>query len=107
MPKTAIKDEKTLTVTEMSRKFADYINRVVYRGEKFILIRGNKPVAEIRPISDASDRLPNGLSGKEFLELFKSLPHLTPDEAEAFGRDIDEAREEANKIPIRDPWEEI
>jgi len=89
----------TLTVTEMARKFADYINRVAYRGDRFILTRGNKPVAEIRP-------LPRKLTGREFAEIWKSLPHLTPEEAEEFGRDIDAAREELNKIPIRDPWED-
>ncbi len=89
---------ETLTVTEIVRSFAEYINRVVYRGESFILTRGNKPVAEIRP-------LPKGVTGKKLLEIFGSLPHLTPDEAEAFGRDIDNAREELNRLPIRDPWE--
>ena len=37
---------KTRSVTEVARHFADYINRVVYRGERFVLMRGNKPVAE-------------------------------------------------------------
>lgn len=90
---------RTLTVTEMSRKFADYINRVAYRGERFVLTRGNKPIAEIRP-------LPVGRKLSELPEIMASLPHLTPEEAEAFGRDIDEAREAMSKIPIRDPWED-
>lgn len=88
-----------LTVTEMARKFAEYINRVAYRGERFILTRGNKPVAEIRPME-------RGISGAELLDLFRSGPHLSPDEAEAFGRDIEHAREELNKLPIRDPWDD-
>lgn len=88
----------TLTVTEMSRRFAEYINRVVYRGESFVLTRGNKPIAEIRP-------LPKGRKLSELPGILASLPHLTPEEAEAFGKDIDEAREELNKIGVRDPWE--
>jgi prevent-host-death family protein len=36
---------QTLTVTEMSRKLAEYIDRVRYRRERFILTKGNKPVA--------------------------------------------------------------
>jgi prevent-host-death family protein len=90
---------KTLTVTEMSRKFAEYINRVAYRGDRFILTRGNRPVAEISP-------LPSGVTGREFLEIWESLPHLTPEEADEFGRDIEVAREELDKIPVRDPWED-
>ncbi len=90
---------KTLTVTEMARSFAEYINRVAYRGESFVLTKGNKPVAEIRP-------LPVGRKLSELPALMASLPRLTPEEAEAFGKDIDEAREALNRIPIRDPWED-
>lgn len=91
---------KTLTVTEMSRRFAEYINRVAYRGERFILTKGNKPVAEIRP-------LPRGVTGAELIERLRSVPRLTPEEAEAFGRDIDEARKKMGTIAdLRDPWED-
>jgi antitoxin (DNA-binding transcriptional repressor) of toxin-antitoxin stability system len=41
---------ETRSVTEVARNFADYINRVVYRGERFVLVRGNKPVAELGPL---------------------------------------------------------
>ena len=90
---------KTLTVTEMARSFAEYINRVAYRGESFVLTKGNKPIAEIRP-------LPVGRKLSELPAMMASLPRLTPEEAEAFGKDIDEARQAMNRIPIRDPWED-
>ena len=41
---------QTHSVTEFARHFAEYINRVSYRGECFVLMRGNKPVAELRPL---------------------------------------------------------
>ena len=87
----------TLTVTEMSRRFADYINRVAYRGESFILTRGNKPIAEIRPLR-------KGLTGAELVKILKDGPHLDPDDVERFAQDIDDAR---NSIPVEDydPWE--
>ena len=50
---------QTLSVTEVARHFAEYINRVSYRGECFVLVRGNKPVAELRPLP----------AGKRLLEL--------------------------------------
>lgn len=88
---------KTLTVTEMARSFAEYINRVAYRGERFILTRGNKPIAEIRP-------LPVRRRLSELPELFASLPHLSPEDAEDFARDIEAAR---NSLPKEDydPWD--
>ncbi|MCC7308194.1 MAG: type II toxin-antitoxin system prevent-host-death family antitoxin [Acidobacteria bacterium] len=89
---------RTLTVTEMSRKFADYINRVAYRGERFVLTRGNKPVAEIRP-------LPRGVTGAELRDILTSGPHLDPNDVEQFAEDIEDARAELNSIEMRDPWE--
>lgn len=88
---------KTLTITELSRSLADYINRVFYRGERFIVTRGNKPIAEVRPpakitkLSDLADFFSNG-------------PHLHPDDVEQFARDIEDAR---NSVPVEDydPWE--
>jgi len=90
---------RTLSVSEMSRGFADYIKGVASGGESIILTLDDKPVAEIRPV-------PKGITGAEALEIFRSRPRLTPEEAEAFARDIEEAREEMNKRPIRDPWED-
>lgn len=90
---------QTLTVTEMSRKLAEYIDRVRYRRERFILTKGNKPVAEIRPLAQ-------GLSGSDLLELIKNGPHLDPDDVEQFARDIEDARKEMDRLPVREPWED-
>lgn len=90
---------KTLTVTEMARSFADYINRVVYRRESFVLTRGNKPVAEIRPLAV-------GRKLSELPGILASVPHLAPEDVEQFAKDIEDARTEANRIVIRDPWED-
>jgi antitoxin (DNA-binding transcriptional repressor) of toxin-antitoxin stability system len=89
---------QTLTVTQLARNFAYYINRVTYCHERFILTKANRPVAEIRP-------LPRTRKLWELPAILSSIPHFTVDEAESFGRDIDEARERMNKLGIRDPWE--
>jgi len=88
----------TITITEMSRNFADFINRVAYRGESFVLIRGKKPVAELRPI-------PMGKKLGEIEELLKSLPRLSESELEEFSKDLDEIRAQGNIEKLRDPWE--
>ncbi len=87
-----------LTVTELVRNFAEYINRVVYRRESFVLLRGNKPVAELKP-------LPSGLLLGELPGLLDSLPHLQPDEALALATDLEAAREELGRREVDDPWE--
>ena len=87
-----------LTVTELVRNFAEYINRVVYRRESFVLLRGNKPVAELKP-------LPSGLLLGELPNLLESLPHLHADEAVALATDLEAAREELGRREVDDPWE--
>ncbi|HEX8905543.1 MAG TPA: type II toxin-antitoxin system Phd/YefM family antitoxin [Longimicrobiaceae bacterium] len=89
---------RTASVTDVARNFSEYINRVAHRGERFVLMRGGKAVAELRPV-------PVGRRLSDLPEIFASLPHLGPEDAEAFGHDIDAARDELNAIPVRDPWE--
>jgi len=88
---------ESLTVTEVVRHFADYVNRVVYRRESFILVRGNRPVAELRP-------LPAGKRLGDLLGLVDSLPHLSAGEADAFAADVETAREDLARTEVRDPW---
>ena len=88
---------QVLSVTEIARKFAEYINRVAYRGEHFILTRGNKPIAELRPV-------PIGRKLSELPGLFASLPHLSPDDVDAFAHDVEDARETLDPEDD-DPWE--
>lgn len=88
----------TITVTEMARRFADYLNRVAYRGECFVLVRGNKPIAELRP-------LPSGRLLSDLPAMLARLPHLAAGDAEHFGDDIDVARRDLAATPVRDPWQ--
>jgi antitoxin (DNA-binding transcriptional repressor) of toxin-antitoxin stability system len=85
------------SVTEVARHFADYINRVAFRGERFTLMRGNKPVAELRPV-------PAGRRLGELPELLASLPRLSPADAAALADDLDAARQVMAEQPLRDPW---
>ncbi len=88
---------ETRSVTEVARNFADYINRVVYRGERFVLVRGNKPVAELGP-------LPVGKRLGELPDLLDSLPKLSEVEAAEFADDLVSARATLSATSVRDPW---
>ena len=88
----------TISVTEIARHLADYINRVVYRGERFLLVRGNRTVAELRPV-------PQGTKLGNLPALLDDLPHLTVDEADGFIRDLEEIRKEPiESEDLKDPW---
>ncbi len=85
------------TVTEVARHFADYINRVAYRGERFVLMRGKRPVAELRPVA-------SGKRLRELPDLLFSLPHLSKEDLEGMAADLEQAREKISRNPVRDPW---
>jgi antitoxin (DNA-binding transcriptional repressor) of toxin-antitoxin stability system len=87
---------QTLSVTEVARHFAEYINRVSYGGECFVLVRGNRPVAELRP-------LPAGKRLVELPALLASLPHLSSAEATRFGDDLAAARQTLIRAAVNNP----
>lgn len=84
------------SVTELLRNFSDYVNRVVYRRERFVLLRGGKPVAELSP-------LPGGTRLGDLPAILDAVPRLPPEEAEAMAEDLDDAR--STQGSPGDPWE--
>ena len=90
-------DAKKLSVTEVVRNFSDYINRVAYRQEAFVLCRGRRPIAELRPV-------PVGRRLGDLPSLLASLPHLTERETKAFAKDLNAARQTLSEEEMRDPW---
>ena len=93
-----MREKNVLSVTQVVRNFADCVNRVAYRGEHFILVRGKKVLAELVPV-------PKGRRLGELPALLKSLPHLTETEARGFARDLSSARSKRKRERLKDPWE--
>jgi antitoxin (DNA-binding transcriptional repressor) of toxin-antitoxin stability system len=85
------------SVTDVARHFSDVINRVVFRGERFVLVRGNRPVAELRPVHP-------GVTLAELPARFAVAPRLAERDAGAFEADIAQARAALATIPLHDPW---
>ena len=85
------------SVTDVARHFSEVINRVVFRGERFVLLRGKRPVAELRPVH-------RGLTIDELPKLIAEAPRLLSQDAENFEADIERARATLAAIPARDPW---
>jgi antitoxin (DNA-binding transcriptional repressor) of toxin-antitoxin stability system len=88
---------QVLTVTEAVRHFSEYVSRVAYRHETFVLRKGRKAVAELRP-------LPSGRRLGDLPALLRALPHLSQEDAVTFERDMDGARSELDNGELRDPW---
>lgn len=89
---------KKITATELGRNLADYLNRVTYRGKCFVVQRGGRAVAELRPT-------PHGIRGTEFLARYQALPRLDVAEVDALERDIELGRSELDQLPVANPWE--
>jgi len=85
-----------VTVTQVARNFAEYVNRVAYRRESFTLLRGKKPLAELRP-------LPTGARLSDLPGLLASLPRLTEAEAGEFAADLEASRAELGEAG--DAWQ--
>ncbi len=90
--------KSTISVTEAVRNFADFINRIAYRGEHFVLERGGRPVARLVPVPQA------GRLG-DLPELMADVPRLDPEESEALARELKEAAESLAPLSEGDPWE--
>jgi antitoxin (DNA-binding transcriptional repressor) of toxin-antitoxin stability system len=86
------------SVTEVARNFAEYVNRVAFRGERFVLMRGRRAVAELRPV-------PAGMRLGDLPQLLASLPRLGAEDAAAFEDDLAAAREQIRNLPENDAWE--
>lgn len=86
------------SVTEVARDFADYVNRVAFHGERFVLMRGRRAVAELRPV-------PAGMRLGDLPELLASLPRLGAEEAAALEADLGAARDQLGTMPEADVWE--
>jgi antitoxin (DNA-binding transcriptional repressor) of toxin-antitoxin stability system len=74
-----------VSITDASRNFSDFINRVAYRQESFFLIRGKRPVAELRPVAA-------GRRVAEAAALLAAQPALSAADTRGLLRDLEKTR---------------
>jgi len=86
-----------LTVTEAAENFSEIVDRSYQHGESTMLLRSGEPVAMVVPV-EVKD-----ITGKELAKRWKTMPHLDPEDAEAFGKEIEDARK--NLLPLKSQWD--
>ena len=81
----------TLSVTEAARGFSDLINRIRYRGESVLLLKGGKPVAQVSPVKTIC-------TGEELARACVTWPRLGEDDAAEFEAELAASRAALGKL---------
>ena len=92
--------EKHISATDAVREFSELLNRVKFRGERYIIERTGKPMARIEP----TDPSPRRRTLSELGHLLDELPRLG-DELESFAADIEVTQREQLRLPEESQWE--
>lgn len=88
--------EKTISVTEAARNFADCVNRAHYQNVTFVLLKNGVPVARLVPDNEKV------CSGRELAEALAGT-ELTTEDAKVWRRDLQAARKALK--PPTDKWQ--
>jgi antitoxin (DNA-binding transcriptional repressor) of toxin-antitoxin stability system len=86
--------ESHISATEAARSFSDLINRVLYRGEVFVIERGGQPVCRIVPAG------PSKFTLRDLTQLLKTLPKPDP----GYWDVIEDIQRKQPPLP-ESPWE--
>lgn len=86
--------ETTITATELARSLSDVLNRVKYRGERFVVQKNGELVATIVPV--AGD--PPGTTVKELIAKIGNLPPV----GGGFADDLEAVQREQGLVELRE-----
>ena len=90
--------EKHVTATDAVRRFSEILNSVNYRGDRYVIMRGKKPVAHLYPHEEGAGQRVLG----DLKSLMKHLPQLKDKE---FADDVKKGLEAQPLPPADVPWE--
>ncbi len=92
--------EKHISATRAVRDFSELLNRIKFNRAHYVIERGGKPVASMRPIDEKTEFLTLG----ELKTLLKNLPRLD-DELDAFAADLEDIANNQPLMEMDDSWE--
>jgi antitoxin (DNA-binding transcriptional repressor) of toxin-antitoxin stability system len=95
-----MKMEKHITATQAVRDFSEVLNTIKFKGAHYIIERGGKPVASMKPIDEEKNLATLG----ELPRMLKKLPRLD-DELDDFAADLEEIWKEQPHLPKGKIWE--
>jgi antitoxin (DNA-binding transcriptional repressor) of toxin-antitoxin stability system len=92
--------EKRISATRAVRDFSEILNTIRFKGVHYVIERGGKPVASMKPIDEKTDFKTLG----ELKTLLKNLPRLD-EELDAFAADLEDIRKDQPIMTMGDVWE--
>jgi prevent-host-death family protein len=84
-----------ITATELARNLSDVLNRIRYKGERFVVVRNGEELARLEPRPEY-----RRMTFREFVEVVRSAPK--PDDE--FLEDLRQIRAAQDSLP-ESPWE--
>ena len=92
--------EKHISATRVVRDFSEVLNTIKFKGVHYIIERGGKPVASMKPINEEKEFRTLG----DLKVLLKRLPRLG-EELDAFDADLKNIYKDQPVVPMGDLWE--
>jgi len=92
--------EKHISATRAVREFSEVLNTIKFKGTRYIIERGGKPVASMNPINEKADSMTLG----ELKALLKKLPRLD-EELDAFAADLEDVGKDQPLMSMGGVWE--
>jgi antitoxin (DNA-binding transcriptional repressor) of toxin-antitoxin stability system len=81
--------ESSISATQLARRISDVLNRVIYRGEAFVVKRGGQPVCRIHPVGAAYCSFDD----------FKTLVESAPKPDKRFSSDLEQITQGQPRVP--------
>ncbi|MBA3035757.1 MAG: type II toxin-antitoxin system Phd/YefM family antitoxin [Desulfobacterium sp.] len=92
--------EKHITATQAVREFSDILNTIRFKGDHFIIIRNGKPIAQMKPYTEAD----KGNTLRELKAMIKRIPGLDEERA-SYEKDVEQGITNHPCLPEKAPWE--
>jgi len=92
--------EKHISATRAVRDFSEVLNTIKFKGVHYVIERGGKPVASMKPIDEKTESMTLG----DLKSLLKKLPKLD-EEIDAFAVDLEDIWKDQPLMAMGDVWE--
>ena len=92
--------EKHISATRAVREFSEVLNTIKFKGAHYIIERGGKPVASMKPINENADSMTLG----DLKALLKKLPRLD-EELDSFSADLEDVWKDQPLMAMGNVWE--